>query len=593
MKIKISLIILISLIIFSLSPLALAATAESPSENFRLEQIQGQLPNLNIWFYGPADIDAATVSLSINNQPLTLEQLVAADSEPKVHYYFLVDCSGSISQSQMAAIKAALLSFNAAKASNQLITIIAFGDEVIPLVSDETDSALIDAAINGLNPNQDNTVLFDTLATTTDLALAESMAQDRKLAFVFTDSVDYNLGGYTQQEVEQGLLNANLPLYAFGFEHGEKNSLDNLGALSRLSGGIINVVNSDNLEQIFAEQVQAISSQVYRAKFVAANNILPDNPAQLSLQIGEQNLSRQLYLHYWQPDNQAPQIDNVNQIDSANLQITFSEAVEGANLKENYSLLTADGLVGIEAVAYDADNYQATLTIAPLYGMQDITVSAADLSDISMEKNGVSNTYSLSFNGLEGANPSDGDGGDGAGTASGTAAGSSGDSNQIPGTAWLFIILVLIIIIIIVIIMLNKKRKAEAAIIENEQIMAAKEAAAINLAAQGGDKVHFVQENLKNIALEVADINGQNKRVEIAINKTLFVGRSDICDIVFDNPQMSRQHFVIAEEDDLFTISNLSSTSATYLNGIAINNQRPLNSGDIIEAAGQKMIFRA
>ncbi len=589
MKTKISLIILISLLIFSFSPLALAAATEaSPAENLRIEQVQSQLPNLNIWFYGPPDIDAATVNLSINNQPLVLEQLIAADSEPKVHYYFLVDCSGSISQNQMAAIKAALLSFNAAKASNQLITIIAFGDEVIPLVSDETDSAKIEAAINSLNPNQDNTVLFDALATTTELALDESMAQDRKLAFVFTDSVDYNLGGYTRQEVENGLLNAGLPLYAFGFEHGEKDSLDNLGALSRLSGGIINVVNSANLEQIFAEQVQAISSQVYRGSFLATNNILPTNPAQLSLQIGEQNLSRPVYFHYWQADNQAPEIVNVNQIDGANLQIIFSEPLYGANLKENYSLLTADGLVGIEAVAYDAATYQATITIAPLYGLQDITVSASGLSDISMEQNGVSNTYSLSFNGLDGENPNPT-----AGTNDSSAGdGSAADSKQIPGAAWLFIILVLIIIIIVVIIMLNKKRKAEAIIIENEQAMAAQNAANINLAAQGGDKVHFVQENLKNIALEVADINGQNKRVEITINKTLFVGRSDICDIVFDNPQMSRQHFVIAEEDDLFTISNLSSTSATYLNGIAINNPRPLNSGDIIEAAGQKMIFR-
>lgn len=88
-------------------------------------------------------------------------------------------------------------------------------------------------------------------------------------------------------------------------------------------------------------------------------------------------------------------------------------------------------------------------------------------------------------------------------------------------------------------------------------------------------------------------VKGKNPaKTRWELNRSLIVGRASICDIFFDDAQMSRQHFCLEREGDSILISDLESTNGTSVNGIAIKKRRQLKPGDTIEAGSVKITVR-
>ena len=81
-------------------------------------------------------------------------------------------------------------------------------------------------------------------------------------------------------------------------------------------------------------------------------------------------------------------------------------------------------------------------------------------------------------------------------------------------------------------------------------------------------------------------------RTKWELNRSLIVGRASMCDIFFDDAQMSRQHFCLERDGANILISDLDSTNGTSVNGIAIKKRRPLRPGDVIEAGSVKITVR-
>ena len=71
----------------------------------------------------------------------------------------------------------------------------------------------------------------------------------------------------------------------------------------------------------------------------------------------------------------------------------------------------------------------------------------------------------------------------------------------------------------------------------------------------------------------------------------LIVGRSDTCDIYIDDTKLSRQHFVIENDNGTFYVMDLQSRNGTMLNGIRINSRQRLSSGDKIMAGLSDIII--
>ena len=70
-------------------------------------------------------------------------------------------------------------------------------------------------------------------------------------------------------------------------------------------------------------------------------------------------------------------------------------------------------------------------------------------------------------------------------------------------------------------------------------------------------------------------------------------GNSDAVDIKLENPFVSRRHFQIKFESDVFYISDLGSTNGTYLNGIKLssNEEHILRDGDKVGLGVDEVIL--
>lgn len=78
------------------------------------------------------------------------------------------------------------------------------------------------------------------------------------------------------------------------------------------------------------------------------------------------------------------------------------------------------------------------------------------------------------------------------------------------------------------------------------------------------------------------DING----------KSLWIlGRSPECDIVCQDPKVSREHCRIELLEGHFYISDMGSTNGTYLNGKHISRKERLFVGDVIGIGDSDIVF--
>ena len=135
---------------------------------------------------------------------------------------------------------------------------------------------------------------------------------------------------------------------------------------------------------------------------------------------------------------------------------------------------------------------------------------------------------------------------------------------------WWIGLIVLVIIIGTIIIIVIRKKKTEVI---------------------GVDPDELEKADSKMIRLTITDRAGTIKDIEWNVEGSLFVGRSEICNIFFDDDRLSKQHFVIEVNKMGCYIVDLESTNGTFVNGVKITNRRMLLDGDVITAGREKFVF--
>lgn len=91
--------------------------------------------------------------------------------------------------------------------------------------------------------------------------------------------------------------------------------------------------------------------------------------------------------------------------------------------------------------------------------------------------------------------------------------------------------------------------------------------------------------------LIVLQKNGSAKQVNVT-NTPFVIGRADSCDLVLDNPLVSRSHAVFEAAGDAMTIRDLQSHNGTYVNGQRVESSA-LSNGDEIKIGGYQIRFLA
>jgi class 3 adenylate cyclase len=80
-----------------------------------------------------------------------------------------------------------------------------------------------------------------------------------------------------------------------------------------------------------------------------------------------------------------------------------------------------------------------------------------------------------------------------------------------------------------------------------------------------------------------------NEASELAAVSML--GRSPECNVLIDDPRVSRRHAMIRKQEDGFWFFDLGSFNGSYLNGSRVTAARKLNSGDILDFADNQFRF--
>lgn len=89
----------------------------------------------------------------------------------------------------------------------------------------------------------------------------------------------------------------------------------------------------------------------------------------------------------------------------------------------------------------------------------------------------------------------------------------------------------------------------------------------------------------------LVDVNGDRHPVN---HWECIIGRSGSCDVVLDSPSVSRVHASLQRDGNgYWTVSDLRSKGGTFINGEAAEVLDPVYDGDVLEFAGEELVFQA
>lgn len=137
---------------------------------------------------------------------------------------------------------------------------------------------------------------------------------------------------------------------------------------------------------------------------------------------------------------------------------------------------------------------------------------------------------------------------------------------------WILVVLSVIVIGVIVILIMKRRRPV--------------------IIREGTSAEEAASPDTKRIKLVITDRAGQVKEVEWNVEGSIFIGRSEMCNIFFDDDRLSRQHFAIEVTKVACYIEDLETTNGTFVNGVRLNTRRMLLNNDVITAGRERIVFQ-
>lgn len=551
-----------------------------------IEQCDIVLPQVDVYFYPLDAQDAPDASFQptvadvagvLGDRALTAQGV--APYTGGTTFYFLLDISGSISRSVFTAIQNGLCGWIDRLTPADRLVLLTFGDEVTPVLSGGEAAADAKAAVMALQARDSKTNFFNAMDAV--LKLAQNDAATRHTAIVLTDGKDVSDGGSaTRDELLASLTKAELPLYALGIGS-NKTHLDALGELARAASGRYYAIDAPNGAEIMAALDTRLNS-CWLASFRAASNIAGEARQQLIIKVqdGENVLSasKDVEVKDWTPDTQPPYVTEMKLTGERSLRISFSEAVNGAGLAQNFSVwgfeekTGEDGEVYTEPTApftitdivYDGQAFTTTLTFAEALYAGDYCANISNVTDVSMEQNPLSRTQQETVF-LDGpARPVP-----------------PPEPEGMPPWVIPAIAAAVLLILLIVVLAIRKKRRAQG---QDDLYPEGK---------GGSGKVIIEDGTCIRINLHIVGANGVSRDLCVPVSTSYVVGRSkEACDLVILDKYLSRRHFELYCQDNRIFIKDLGSRGSTVVNGVPIQAPRPLSSGDVIIAGETRFVLR-
>lgn len=533
-----------------------------------VEQIQCVMPQIHVYLRADDGLSGDQVAAYLDS-----EQLSDVDAEPfsesgeAVHYYVLLDSSGSVPKTYTQPLKDAVLEMGAHLRSNDRITVRTAGESVQMLYDGSGRDADFAAAVDLYQPDEQETLLFEGLAKCAEQADKEAGEQfERNVLFVFSDGVNESVGVTVRDEAAAKLKDVQLPVYAFGLGN-DSGGLDLFGQLARDTGGTLQRVQPDETAGAVSAQMDALMQDYIITLGTGSNRT--GNARELLLQISDYQFAQTVTLHpkRWVPDTEAPQVTALTRGEDGHIRVDFSEHVEGADVRENYKVACSNDPVPVRAVRYfpqeDGTSY-ALLELGDLLYSGNYEVHFYNITDASQEQNPLS-TDSFSA----------------------AVVGSSSQTEKSVRLLWkhMWWVIPVCLIGVIALVTLRVIRRHKGIVQQDGSIVfqdALQSKVHITNAAGSGIQLYLTVQSAQTLPTEITTV----------LNQAVMFGRSSQCQVYFDDTTMSRQHFQIFQRDGALWAADCGSTSGTQVNGVPAHEPVMLHPGDTVSAGLTKITVR-
>lgn len=547
----------------SMSVMTVAAgQVRDTEENVSIEQVYLNMPELTVYGYGLNRPEAQPEAYLGTEKLQMVSAMPFAESGEGINYYILLDVSNSMPNAYFSRIKDGIAAFSTQLSDRDQATLITFGETVkVETVLTRNTEAIVPvlAAIQ----NKDNrTMLFEAVSQAADMAVKDSFdGGKRQVIIVISDGEDVAEGKKVAQEALLELKEKAIPVYALCIADTARININSFGEFARMSGGNIVIFGSDEAAQSLAGvRYTLMSADVLELR--AAGNKISNQYEQFSLHIPEWQipLNREVLSCRFIPDQNIPVIQSAEQLAGRQIKITFNKVVTGDETASNYLFKNDQAVIPIAGVARsEEEDNTVIITAAEPFDAGEYTISCVNITDVSQEAHPVTAPISLA---LEASDP------------------------QEPQMSMVslagFVFLAFVIMMITMIIVYNKIKKNKTVIVVDDKKILAGE-------VEVKQHVSIASPERKQFDLLVTVAGKNPHKLELSIDRSLIVGRSNICDLYFDDVRMSRQHFVLEWDGRDMYISDLNTTNGTSVNGVNIRNKRRLEKGDRITAGAEEL----
>lgn len=544
-----------------------------------IEQAQGNAPTVKAYIDGRNTSDKMVLNAQITGTEfpngITMQQESVQTFEKSgeaMHYIVLLDNSASVDEKQFAVVKKQLIKLRQSMRDNDLLELYTVGSNA----SRGNKSKIIAASgkkqvkadcnkIKKIKRNKRKTVLYRSL---TQILQSADNAKTRTVILVITDGEDDSQGKNNKTyEVNPLVKTSKVPIYGILLKNVSRKP--NKEKMANTRKNILNeqvsrgyyeeCASAKSVVNGFA-QLQKIWKQTYVTVFREENNsnkITTNASLVISSNGQEARLSSGMFSYntIGEADTVAPELSAIKKTGNKSIEFCLKDdkttQIFGADKKENYTVKSSDKKVWkiakVRQKSAVDDSYELVFE-EELYSGK-YTLECTGITDDSQEKNEMNQKIEFDFQGLNGKKEE--------------------VKNAVKSYWWILLITVVIVLGIVIVIVI-KRRPEKIVEVDPESLIKAES---------------------KKVRLTITDRTGAVREVDYNIEGSIFVGRSDICSIVFDDDRLSRQHFAIEVTKMACYIEDLETTNGTFVNGVKISGKRMLLDGDVITVGREKIVF--
>ncbi len=572
----------------------LAGTVHAANVNtpYIAEQAIGKAPNVKVYMTGSRMEETVEVTGTMESINFALygDIVTFGESGEGISYFILMDNSGSVNKEQFEESKNQLIKLRKSLKEGdemRLYTVGTFSPEgektqvVARNVSgadkkDKKDDCSKIENIEYLSTAESKTVLYRSL---NQILQEQASPKKRTIVLLITDGEDDSKGkDIDNVSTAKTVKEASVPVYGILLnrkpsksgkteENDEKISYTRNEILAEKNcRGYYYDCSVDATEESVKKAFETINTILQKETYVV-NLTAPTNQvigrSLLNLTVDNTAVDA-VSLDYsdYEEDKDAPGIvGEVEELSSNSISFSMQDK-NGINLtdvneKSNYMVQSetekGDGRIwtieSVNAVS-KGNEITVTLTMAEDFYNESYILKCSNIRDNSQDQNKMDSTIEFSIkNGLNAKKVA---------------------MKEAVKSYWWIGLIVLVILIGTILIIVIRRKKVEVTGVNPDELQKA---------------------DSRKIWLTITDRSGAIKDVEWNVEGSLFVGRSNICNIYFDDDRLSKQHFVVEVNKMGCYIEDLESTNGTYVNGVKITSRRMLLDGDVITAGREKIVF--